>query len=503
MRRTLRLSALLLSNLAIQLALVAPLCATDGSFRPAGSPGDLQREQATVTNRDGVEVELERGTLLVQESRLDPQSPAISIPFYRLPSTAEEPEAPIFILAGGPGSSWIDRFEHPENFAEVEFYRTMGDVVIFDQRGAGHSMPELDCNERDRLPLDQPLQLNLVAASQRSMSERCRQRWIAKGVNLAAYNTRENVSDVLALQRALGYETMKIVGGSYGSHLGLALMREAPERIERALLYGIEGPDHTWDDPDGRLAALERIAGAIEADVAFADKIPAGGLIEALNTVIGRLVVSPVTMTIPGDNGEHDQTVVIDAHLVRRFAGLQAGRRSRPHVWPEFILDLYQGDYANVARGAVALRNIRIDRPMHYMMDCASGISPDRARRYSQSAAADILGPINFEYQEVCDAWQARDLGDHFRAAVTSDIPTLLVHGTWDTSAPIENAREVVATLSNGHLIEVVGGNHGALYNLYEHWPPAHERIGAFLRGEQPRLPLSVTMRALDFPSNP
>jgi hypothetical protein len=36
--------------------------------------------------------------------------------------------------------------------------------------------------------------------------------------------------------------------------------------------------------------------------------------------------------------------------------------------------------------------------------------------------------------------WNAAGLGDAFRKNVASDIPTLLVHGTWDTSTPIENA---------------------------------------------------------------
>jgi pimeloyl-ACP methyl ester carboxylesterase len=140
------------------------------------------------------------------------------------------------------------------------------------------------------------------------------------------------------------------------------------------------------------------------------------------------------------------------------------------------------------------MRDLRLDDPMHYMMDCASGISPQRAARYRRHPAQELLGDVNWEYETLCDVWQAPDLGPEFRAPLVSAIPTLIVHGTWDTSTPIENAREVIAGLSNGHLVEVIGGGHGALYDLDRSWPPMRERLAAFLRGERVRFPTSVTL---------
>ncbi|MEM7481565.1 MAG: hypothetical protein AAF481_10360 [Acidobacteriota bacterium] len=91
--------------------------------RPSGVPGEFRLAVETVTvegpDRQEREVEVESGTWLVPENRRRPEGPAVSIPFYRLRSTAPRPAPPIFLLAGGPGSSWIDRFENPENFAEA------------------------------------------------------------------------------------------------------------------------------------------------------------------------------------------------------------------------------------------------------------------------------------------------------------------------------------------------------------------------------------------------
>jgi pimeloyl-ACP methyl ester carboxylesterase len=311
----------------------------------------------------------------------------------------------------------------------------------------------------------------------------------------------ESAADVDALRAALGYERMTLVGGSYGSHLALATLRAHPERVERVVLYGVEGPDHTWDDPAGRLRALERIAAATEAAPAFRGKVPPDGLIGALRSVIERLEAKPERVVIERDGGE--LTVVVDAAAVRLSAAGRAGRRSRAWQWPQRILDLHRGDYRAFAEGALEGRELRIAPPMHSMMDCASGVSPERAERYARDPAAAIVGDVNLEYRAVCDAWGAPDLGLAFRAPVVSAVPALLLHGTWDTSTPIENAREVASSLSNAQLVEVLEGGHGALYNLLEHWPPMRRLLAAFLRGEPVRFPPQVALPPVAFEAPP
>jgi len=472
--------------------------APDVADRPAGRPGELTIEPAEVTIRDGRTALVDAGTLLVPENRAHPTGKAISIPFYRLRSTASDPGEPIFLLAGGPGSSWIDNFENPENFDEVQFYRTIGDVVLFDQRGGGHSLPKLTCDERLDLPLEEPLEMSTLTAGLRAASVSCRDRWTQAGVDLKGYTTVESAADTDALRAALGYEKMTLVGGSYGSHLALALMRRHPASIARVVLHGVEGLDQTWDDPAGRLAAYERHAAAAEASARFRSHIPAGGLLAALRTVLERLDREPVLVTVEVDGTE--RRVTVDATLVRMIAGYQAGQRNRPWLWPEFILGMYNGDYSLPARAAIDFRRFPLDDPMHYMMDCASGISPSRRDRYHHGPAVELLGDINWEYEQLCDAWGAPDLGEEFRSPLVSPIPTVIVHGTWDTSTPIENAREVVSTLENGQLIEVMTGNHGGLYNLYTRWPPIYDLLGAFLRGEEVRFPPNVEL-TVDFGS--
>jgi pimeloyl-ACP methyl ester carboxylesterase len=488
----------LLGALATRLA--APTGAAEG---PTIRVGRLTREARTITTAQGIQVEVEAGTLAVPENRAHPTARVIEIAYYRLRSTARRPGTPIFLLAGGPGSSWLDQFEQEENFEEVQYYRTISDVVLFDQRGAGRSLPKLSCDGMETLAVDQPLRLDEVAGAMRRLAVSCRDRLLAAGVDLGGLTTVQSAADVDALRAALGYQRMSLIGGSYGSHLALALMRRYPASIDRVVLYGVEGPDHTWDDPGGKLAVLARIAAAAEASPELRAQIPPGGLLAALRTVLERLEAKPVTVTVARDG--RDIPVVIDATGARLAVLAQAGRRSRAGAWAALILELYRGDYRRLAAGAVDARTLRIrpDAPMHFTMDCASGISPQRAARYAADPATAIVGDLNFEYRVLCDVWRAPDLGPDFRAPVVSAIPTLVLQGTWDVSTPIENAREVVSTLANGQLVEVVEGSHGAIYNLLAHWEPMKPLLAKFLRGDAVRFPPSVSLPAVSFAPAP
>lgn len=463
---------------------------------PAGCASSPVLVPATqsVQVADGSSVSVEAGVLHVPESRQRPTARQISIPWYRLASTSKHPAAPIFLLAGGPGASGLDELRHSKAVLRaVTFYRTIADVIVFDQRGAGHSKPAMSCPQTAHYPDDEPLQWDRWQDLMRKLLVACRDHWQQQGVDLAAYNTVESAADVDALRAALDYPTMTLVGGSYGSHLALQMMRLYPHHVDRAVLYGIEGPDQTWDDPDGVMAALQRIARTTEAQATqLTLQIPENGLLGAWSDVIARLHAHPQTVNVT----RHGTTtrVVVDANLVRLMIRHKAGSHDHLKVWPRMILALERSDYAQAARAALAFRTLRVADPMHWSMDCASGVSAARRERYQRSAARPSLGDINREYVMLCSAWPARKLGEAYRANVVSSIPTLLFQGTWDVSTPLENARAVAGSLRNAQLITVVGGNHGTLYNLYDHWAPIYPLLRAFLSGHTVQAPPRVVM---------
>ncbi len=465
-------------------------------------PGALSFAPKAVVSETGEQVTLDAGRLILPESRKRPAGRRISIPFYRMRAITADPGPPIFMLAGGPGSSGIRQFAEEETFAMIQFFRELGDVVVFDQRGTGAAEPNLRCPKGEwGIPLSQPADEAALTGLFQSIGHGCRRHWESQGVDLSSYNTDENAADVNALREALGYEQMILVGGSYGSHLGLHLLRKHPAVVARALFYGVEGPDHTYDHPEQALATYQRIAAHIEQQQVYRDRLPEGGLLAAYAATLQRVKDQPVQTTIVHKQQSYE--VWITPELIQAAGTRGAASRGRPNRWPETILAMYEGDYTAAAYGALSLQRMGSPNAMKYAMDLASGISAARRQALAEAPARHLLPSLNMAYRGMNSVWGIRDLGDSFRSAVESEVPVLLVHGTWDTSTPIENAREVVATLKNGHLIEVVHGNHGALYNLFASWEPTKKTLARFLRGQAVTLPgrVVLTPPMLDVPA--
>ena len=91
-----------------------------------------------------------------------------------------------------------------------------------------------------------------------------REFWEEVGLDLAGFTVLEAAEDVNEIRMALGYERITVWGGSFGSHWGMALMRAHPEIIERAVLRGMEGPDHTYDHPGHLWNVYRRVAAEAE-----------------------------------------------------------------------------------------------------------------------------------------------------------------------------------------------------------------------------------------------
>ncbi len=201
-------------------------------------------------------VQAELGRLLVPEKHSNPSGKQIELALVRLKSTSTDPGPPIVYLAGGPGGSGIALARGPR-FPLFMAMREFADVIALDQRGTGMSKPNLMCDVMLDYPLDQPGERGRLLSLYEQRARSCAAHWRAQGVDLSAYNSQENADDLESLRQALGVEKITLWGSSYGSHLGLATLRRHGNRIHRAILSGIEGPDHTLKLPSKIQRQLE------------------------------------------------------------------------------------------------------------------------------------------------------------------------------------------------------------------------------------------------------
>jgi len=167
------------------------------------------------------------GVLTVPENRQTDNGATVELMVAILHARSDSPQPdPIIYLEGGPGGSALAGIDTWYNTP----YRQDRDFILFDQRGTGFSLPSLNCTEMDEDDIE-------------SAVEQCRDRLLAEGVDLTAYNSRENAADVEALRLALGVDQVNLYGISYGTRLALTVMRDYPDGLRAVVIDSVYPPN--------------------------------------------------------------------------------------------------------------------------------------------------------------------------------------------------------------------------------------------------------------------
>ena len=317
--------------------------------------------------------------------------------------------------------------------------------------------------------------------------KQCRDVWTTAGVDLDAYNIVEAAADVDDVRRFLGYEKISLAGVSFGSQWALATIREYPNAVARAFLGGVEGLDHTYDMPSEVLAALRRIAEYAEQDERLVKHVPEIGLVGALEQAIKRLEREPARHY----DSDLGREVEITAADVRAVARRDVSDRAGVAAWPAKILRIHLGDLAPAAKEQRRTARWPLSPAFMYAIDCASGLSDERAGRIAQDSATKVLGRVDHFYEDNCPVGDVADLGPGFRAPYKSDVPVLIVQGDWDTATPIENLAEVTPMFSDVAVVRANGGTHLAAFHAMQNPTIAEHIMRFFATGETDGIPES------------
>ena len=182
---------------------------------------------------DGSVYQAEYGHVVVPERREAPTSSTITIPYIRLFSESEQTAAPVIYLEGGPGGSGIEALEDEDFTEPFRHILENRDLVLVDQRGTGDAEPELECWRNYTFPLvPSPTPDERLEVIKRLASD-CAEQMRIQGIDLAGYNTNESADDIADLARHLSADKVILLGGSYGSHLALAVLRHTTSTAGR------------------------------------------------------------------------------------------------------------------------------------------------------------------------------------------------------------------------------------------------------------------------------
>ncbi|MEO0424613.1 MAG: alpha/beta hydrolase [Pseudomonadota bacterium] len=419
----------------------------------------VELQARTIETSAGERFEFAHAKLEVPEVRAKPNSRALSIGFAVIPKRPDAGDVPVFLVAGGPGSSYIKRIEEPWLQDMIALLRRVGDVVLVDLRGIHSSTPNFRLGGVER-------KFRVIGDRERfdtllhDAGAAGREKLLRDGFDLDGYVVTEAAADIIAVADTLGYEKIHMQGTSFGSHLTFTTVREYPHRVDRFLVSGLEGYDHTFDDGREVLKALQLIAG--ETHEVWAGAHDASDPLAALQALAARAAEDPKDAF---GLREHE---VLSVFTSGELFGFDYRLSNRQHMagWPAAVDQLLKGKRTWRAWWVRRLAGFAVGRfPAEAavgLFDCSSAIS--RSRRLELEASAPPHFPDDLRQMDaLCRGWSVAPLPADFQAGTRSDVPGLFVHGTYDVSTPYANATQMLAQFPNASLVTVVGGSHAAL----------------------------------------
>jgi pimeloyl-ACP methyl ester carboxylesterase len=454
----------------------------------AALPAPLQAQESLVEDAECLfevpqDIVAECGYLTVPERRDGRSNATIRLYFARLASTSPDPAPyPVIYLSGGPGGSGV---EYPD-WAEVILAYT--DLILLDQRGTGFSEPSLNC-----------IELELGEKDELEATQACRDRLVAQGIDLSAYNTLESAADLDDLRQALGIEQWTLYGISYGTRLALEALRQKPEGLRSVVLDAVYPPNVYAYEEQG-LNTIMQFRALFDSCAKDADCSTAFPDLEAVfYTLIADLNESPAEFAVEdAETGETIEVTLSGDDLVDILFQAMYDTESIPSL-PLAIGLIKAGEYAEamaIFTGAAESDGYLLRRRaddveadlsdsegMNLSVDCSEEgafIDMDSVKAALSGAPEAIRGKLISDVEHVlalCRVWDVPALPKSFKTPVRGSVPVLVLNGEFDPITPPAWGNLAAKTLSNSYVFTFRGVGHGAVDTS----PCANAILTAFL----------------------
>jgi pimeloyl-ACP methyl ester carboxylesterase len=152
----------------------------------------------------------------------------------------------LLINPGGPGGSGYDFVDQSVNYIVTPAVLKKYDIIGFDPRGVGHSIPEVTCytdpKQEDKLlygtypdAYGTPAWVDDLTAVEKDWSAACLKN---TGPLLGHIDAESNARDMDVIRAVLGDKKMHYLGYSYGTYLGTMYAELFPKKVGRMVLDG-------------------------------------------------------------------------------------------------------------------------------------------------------------------------------------------------------------------------------------------------------------------------
>jgi pimeloyl-ACP methyl ester carboxylesterase len=398
------------------------------------------------------------GVLKVAENPAAPAGAAIDLRVAVIPAlNRRAAEAPLFLLAGGPGQAATDLYTSTASaFARINRDH---DIVLVDQRGTGGSAP-LTCIYPDdwRGAADEMPAL-------RQATRTCLDKY---GERVRFYTTSVAVGDLDRVRAALGYATIDLYGSSYGTRVAELYMRRYPKFTHAVILDGVTYPEQAIgpDTPADGERALHLIVARCAKEPDCAAAYP--NLARELEALRRRFGADKEPLTLADPNTGLPLPIEFNRSLLNAALRLLSYNGSEASLLPTLLHQGALGNLAPFASQAVMMaRQVgdQLASGMQNSVICSEdepkfatyGIDRQRlAQTYQGTEQLDALA-------EICKIWPRGPVDADLHAALHSDIPTLLLSGEADPVTPPADAERAARGLTRHRSLVLAGEGHGQL----------------------------------------
>jgi pimeloyl-ACP methyl ester carboxylesterase len=390
----------------------------------------------------------------------------ISLALDMVPATApkSQQQGVLLVNPGGPGGDglpWAAEVAQGLSPGVAAQY----DIVGFDPRGVGSSVPALSC-DRGFFSGVRPNYIPASAAAEQVLINRaktyaadCEQKF---GWLLPYMTSADTARDMDSIRAAFGVGKINYYAFSYGTYMGQVYATLFPDRVRRMVLDSVVDPTGVWYADNiqqdyafqGRMGAF--FAWTAKYDGTYHLGGTAAQVQKAWYRARNQLLAHPVGGTIGAD--EFDDTFLQGGYLDQLWPGLaQALSSYLNDGQPADLVAQYQtngvqGENEFAVYNAVQCADVNWPRSFSFW-------TSDTERVY---AKAPFQAWDNAWFNAACAFWPVQGPAKALQVKGAGLPGILMLQGTLDPATPYAGAQNAHQLLPSARMVVVEGGgNHG------------------------------------------
>jgi pimeloyl-ACP methyl ester carboxylesterase len=442
-----------------------------GNSGEAGSPA-IVPENSTISWQPcaGANRAMQCASIQVPLNYADPQGRKITLALSLIPATApvSQQQGVLLVNRGGPGASGLS---FAGNIAAGLSPRVAAtyDIVGFDPRGVGSSVPALSCDPSffagvrpNYTPANATAEQVLIDRAKTYAAD-CEKRF---GWFLPYMTTVNTARDMDQIRAAFGVQQISYYAFSYGTYLGQVYGTLFPNRVRRMVLDSTVDPTGAWyADNISQDNAFQNRLDAFFAWVAKYDSVYRLGATTAQVDAAYYLVRMRLTQTpIDGPDGpligpdELDDTFLISGYV--------------NWSWPDLAQALSQYVNSGNTAGLVSVYSQvgaqhENSFAVYNAIECGDVNWPRNWSKWQSDTekvyqSAPYEAWLNAWYNAACAFWPVTGPATPFRVDGAGLPPILMLQGTLDPATPYPGAQDAHKLLPSARMVVVQGsGIHG------------------------------------------